>query len=276
MSSPRRTTLFLGGLSPCIPLQEYEEFFASFLSEFELRLSGKTEGRVSNGYGYLVTPTDTASELLAQKELHYRGSTIVCMPYLSGEELRQHHKKLNSRRIIVRSSFPIDQRELEQVFSTFGKIESAYLRSEPKKIQRHLAVVIYYNAEAAEKAIKDYNALELHPKYSVHSTFKTTDEKNPINNVKSKKPSSTKQPPLLLLQTLTVTPRGGNFNKRQRFKKPIRTSENGNTNDMQVKPKPYKLEISRKIVKRSLHFIPSNHNPENLMFSQPDSYTNNL
>lgn len=100
------------------------------------------------------------------------------------------------------------------MFSTFGKIESAYLRSEPKKIQRHLAVVIYYNAEAAEKAIKDYNALELHPKYSVHSTFKTTDEKNPINNVKSKKPSSTKQPPLLLLQTLTVTPRGGNFNKR--------------------------------------------------------------
>lgn len=190
MSSPSRTTLFIGGLSPSIALKEYEEFFATFLSEFELRLSGKTEGKVSNGYGYLETSTDTANELLAKKELQYRGTTIVCMPYLSGDELRLHHKKLNSRRIIIRSSFPIDQRELEQVFQTFGEIESAYLRSEPKKIQRHLAVVIYYNTEAADKAKKTYEALELHPKYSVHSTFKTTDDNYPINNVKNKKPAS--------------------------------------------------------------------------------------
>ena len=275
MSSQERTTttLFIGGLSPKIPLKEYEEFFATFLAKFELRLSGKTEGRVSNGYGYLETSNKATNVLLSKRELQYKETTIVCMPYLSGDELKQHHQKLNSRRIIVRSSFPIDQRELELAFQNYGRIESAYLRSEPKKIQRHLAVVIYYTTEAAERAKLAYEAYELHPKYSVHSSFKTMDN-HPVNQLKNNAPVQKSRPPKLL-QNLNVTPghkqNNNTLNRLLEFHWK-RNSQNGNTNDKEVKPQPYKLSRSRKIVKRSLHFIPSNHNPMNIMFNQPDSY----
>lgn len=109
------------------------------------------------GYGEATVSEETYEQLIQLGSSKFMGRRITFGPYLDGNQLKSHLEKLNSKRIFVRN-IPKNSKpkSLEKLFSSVGKVETAYLRNVPGS-RKPIGVILFTSPKEAESAAKLIN-----------------------------------------------------------------------------------------------------------------------
>lgn len=149
--------IFIGGLSKKTNEQNLLIHLEKYGEVISLNLKKKKSSEDCVGYGHATVQKDTYFLLINKGCSIFRGQKITFGPYLDGNNLKSHLEKLNSKRIFVRD-IPVSSTgsSLETLFSSFGAVETAYLRAVPGK-KTPIGVILFVDPKNAEGAVKMVN-----------------------------------------------------------------------------------------------------------------------
>lgn len=149
--------IFVGGLSKKATESRLKQNLQKFGNIRSVEIRRKKATGDCLGYGHITVNKDTYFLLINKGCTRFMGRRITFGPFLEGNHLKNHLEKLNSKRIFVRN-IPRHWTSslLEEFFSTFGVIESAYLRSIPGA-KKAIGVVLFINPVVAEEVVQRIN-----------------------------------------------------------------------------------------------------------------------
>ena len=139
----RSQKMFIG----CLPAESSEKELYSYFSKFAKISNLKLKYRSNNlcaGHGSFLCEEPHKVEILTDSSHFYRGRSLECRPFFSGEELREYRKKFNRRRVYV-GNLPPNTTDLRlfEVFSRFGELVRAYTANNPDKRGRTFGFVVF-------------------------------------------------------------------------------------------------------------------------------------
>lgn len=157
MVEQQQFKIFVGGL----PKKTTDHNLSLHLSKYGIVFSSnvktKKTGNECLGYGTIAVDQETYFKLINKGCSKFMGRKITFGPYLEGKNLQNHLHNLNSKRIFVRNvPQNSDSASLEQFFSRFGVVETAYTRIIPGTLNP-IGVILFINPSVAEQVVEVIN-----------------------------------------------------------------------------------------------------------------------
>lgn len=147
----KQLTVFVTGLCGLIKKEDLESFF-------NLQCGGSVSivlpDKKSAGHAFVeMDSPETLQRILKLKNLTFNGREIQIKPYVEGKDLKRFKDEINSRRVFV-SRIPKNWSDkfFQEIFSSFGKIETAYIiRNRKSKKSKGFGYIVYESKETALK-----------------------------------------------------------------------------------------------------------------------------
>ena len=168
--------LFIGGLPKDSSEAEIYEILQRYAAIYNIELKRrKNKGNQKClGHGILTTDLQGSKTLVERKYFIYKERTIVVSPYFTGEDLKAYQETFSLRRLFVRGvPYNYKDWDLRRTFTEYGALETCYFRQEPETTER-IAVVIYKQAAAAERALENLELLHKQLRTSMTAAYSLT------------------------------------------------------------------------------------------------------
>lgn len=150
MSNPYAFKAFLAGVDPSTPLSTLRAFLCQ---NFEGVTEVKMDQRKRQGFVFVhFQEKKLLEDFLNVKTFIFQGRTLTVKPHLKGKQLVKYKEELLQRRIFIKNlPFNWNDEDLKGFFSSFGKIDSAYIVYNKKtRFSRQFGYVITATKELAD------------------------------------------------------------------------------------------------------------------------------
>lgn len=109
----------------------------------------------TGGFGFLTLPAQEDVKKVLTIEHNFDGRLLKCEEYLTGDDLAAYRQKLRSRRVFIRNIKKcITDQDIEEFFSQYGKVESAYIvKVHSSNKSRSFGYVTFESEEPAQKLV---------------------------------------------------------------------------------------------------------------------------
>lgn len=156
MSSKKETKIFIGCLPAETDEEELKSYFLKFCSDLrKFRVKYRSNG-ICSGYAYFTTeaPNKLLEDLFSQNHF-YKGRFLECREYLKGQKQEEFLQILNRKRVYV-GNIPegVDDLELYETFSKFGKVTRAYIGNHYDKEGKIFGFVVMENFSDVPKILE--------------------------------------------------------------------------------------------------------------------------
>ena len=121
--------VYVGSIPGTLTEEMLVQHFQSIVPDSDFTLVRSSIRHSSTGgFGFLTLPTAEDVKKVLTIEHNFDGKLLKCEEYLTGDDLVAYRQKLRSRRVFIRNIKKcITDQDIEDFFSQFGKVESAYV-----------------------------------------------------------------------------------------------------------------------------------------------------
>lgn len=148
--------VYVGSIPGTVTEEVLIQHFQSIVPEADFTLVRSSIRHSSTGgFGFLTLPTHEDVKKVLTIEHNFDGRLLKCEEYLTGDDLAAYRQKLRSRRVFIRNIKKcITDQDIEEFFSQYGKVESAYIvKVHSSNKSRSFGYVTFELEEPAQKLV---------------------------------------------------------------------------------------------------------------------------